>query len=96
MNKRLKNKADKARRREIHALLDTALDINGLFPRKREKTGDLPTVFIEFSGHIGMFYLGVHDHGWIPDKCPDLYKPTKAADSNGISQLAGELRERYL
>lgn len=96
MNKRIKNKVAKARREEIHALLDTVLDINGSHPRKRELTGNLPTVFMDFSGHTGMFYLNVHSRGWYPDESADFKWEVDAADMSEIKELTSELRARYL
>lgn len=96
MNKRIKNKAEKAKRKEIHALLDTVLDINGLYPRKRAETGSLPTSFIEFSGHTGTLYLSVHGNGWYPDESADFNGEARAFDSSGVMELSKKLKARYL
>ena len=53
MKKRLEKKMEKRKREQIHRLLDLALDINGLEPREQKVTGNLPTVFFDFSGHVG-------------------------------------------
>lgn len=45
MKKRLEKKMEKRKREQIHRLLDLALDINGLEPRKQDITGSLPTAF---------------------------------------------------
>lgn len=96
MNKRIKNKMDKAKRKEIHALLDAVLDINGMHPRTMRETGNLPTVFIRFAGHTGIFYLDVYSYGWDPDDRPDFESKAKASDLNGVKELTEKLRERYL
>ena len=66
MKDRLKKKPEKRKRRLIHELLDLALDINGLEPRNQELTGNLPTVFFNFSGHVGWIGIDLHLHGWRP------------------------------
>lgn len=64
MNKRIMKKAEKRRRRDIHQILDMVLDINGLTERKRDKTGDLPTAFFEFLGHVAGINVSINEHGW--------------------------------
>lgn len=71
MNRRLRKKAERRRRNQIHKLLDLVLDINGLEPRKQEVTGNLPTAFFEFHGHIGVVEISVHTKGWYPDADKD-------------------------
>lgn len=96
MNKRTRKKINESRRKEIHTLLDMVLDINGLSPRKRDETGDLPTVFFEFSGHTGRIYLSAHTHGWFADSYPDLSSNARVQDLKGLIKIGDELRERYL
>lgn len=66
MNKRLRAKrmAEKKRRRELHRILDLILDINGTGERRRKETGDLPTAFLDFSGHVGRVDVQIYDTGW--------------------------------
>lgn len=64
MNKRIVKKVEKRRRDKIHELLDLTLDINSTMPREQEKTGDQPTAFFDFSGHIGTVELKVIREGW--------------------------------
>lgn len=66
MNKRLRKKAEKNRRRNIHRILDLVLDINGLEKRDREFTGSKPTAFLSFSGHIAKIEVSIREHGWFP------------------------------
>lgn len=66
MKKRLKKRAEKARRKKIHELLDIALDINGLSSRKKTLTRNLPTAFFEFSGHVAGVEVCIHKTGWEP------------------------------
>lgn len=59
------NKIQEKRNRELmHELLDIVLDTNGLNNRKREKTGTLPTVFLNFYGHASMLSIDLREDGW--------------------------------
>lgn len=73
MKKRLKKKAEKALRKKIHDLLDVALDINGLSARQKTLTGNLPTAFFEFSGHIAGVEVQIHKTGWEPGASKDFF-----------------------
>lgn len=63
MKKRIEKKKEKRRRDKIHELLDLTLDINSTMPREQEKTGNQPTAFFDFSGHIGTVELKVIREG---------------------------------
>lgn len=92
MKDRLKKKAEKRKREMVHQLLDLALDINGLEPRKQEITGSLPTAFFNFSGHICMVDIGICADGWYPgaDKDKDLW--LDAGDQKKLLDGIQELR----
>ena len=64
MKKRIEKKIEKRRRDKIHELLDLALDINSTMPRQRQKTGNQPTAFFKFSGHVGTVELRIFRKGW--------------------------------
>ena len=64
MNRRMKNKIEKMHRAKVHQMLDIVLDINGLGERKQSETGNLPTAFFEFSGHIAKARADVYIGGW--------------------------------
>ena len=64
MNKRAKNKAEKKRRQQICKVLDLCLQINELQRSKRSLTGDHPTTFFEFSGHVAKIYVRLFPEGW--------------------------------
>ena len=96
MNKRLKKKSDKIRRDAIHALLDAVLDINGLEPRERVETGELPTAFMTFSGHVGTIWIRVHSRGWYPDEDADFKSDAYAIDTRKIREINDTLRIGYL
>ena len=51
-------------REKIHALLDIVLDGNGNNARSREKTGMLPTLFFNYSGHVNDIDIYLHSDGW--------------------------------
>lgn len=36
---------------KLHEILDLVIEINGMEPRKRDITGEKPTVFLEYAGH---------------------------------------------
>lgn len=64
MNKRMKNKIEKRRRQQICKVLDLCLQINGLQESKKKRTGNHPTTFFMFSGHVALVEVDVHEHGW--------------------------------
>ena len=64
MNKRAKKKAEKRRRALAHQILDVVLDINGVEPRQKEYTGNMPTAFFEFSGHTAGVDIDIRRSGW--------------------------------
>lgn len=70
MNKRMKNKIEKRRRQQICKVLDLCLQINGVQKSTRELTGNHPTVFFNFSGHVASIDIDVHESGWAPGGDP--------------------------
>ncbi|MDO4327526.1 MAG: hypothetical protein Q4E24_16135 [bacterium] len=64
MKKRIAKKIEKKRREGIHKVLDLVLDVNGLKARQKELTGDKPTAFFSFSGHIAAVMVSVYNAGW--------------------------------
>lgn len=74
MKKRLRKKMDKARRKEIHKLLDLILDINGISKRRGDLTGNLPTAFFRFSGHTAMISIEIFKDGWESNQYSDFYE----------------------
>ena len=75
MNKRIVKKVEKRRRDKIHELLDLTLDINSTMPRRQEETGNKPTAFFDFSGHIGTVELKVFRKGWFETWFTGGYEP---------------------
>lgn len=64
MKKRLEKKVEKMRRKKAHEILEMVLEINSTYPRQRTFTGNKPTAFFEFSGHVSMVYVQVFRDGW--------------------------------
>ncbi|MBC5710348.1 nitrogenase molybdenum-iron protein subunit beta [Hungatella sp. L12] len=89
MKKRLEKKMEKRKREQIHRLLDLALDINGLEPRKQAITGSLPTAFFYFSGHTGWAEIQVHSDGWSTEDYPDV---NMYADTYSLGRLTDVVR----
>ena len=53
-------------REQIHRVLDIVLDGNGLTDRQKSTTGNLPTLFFSFSGHVSKVEVDLHADGWYP------------------------------
>ena len=51
-------------REQLHKLLDIVLDGNGFESRTREKTGTLPSLFFDFSGHVNNLSIRMYADGW--------------------------------
>lgn len=62
MNNRKRKIAQAKRqsRRDIHRILDAALDINGL----QESEEPHPTACLRFSGHVGIVGVDLYRDGW--------------------------------
>ena len=73
MNQRLKRKAKKRRRQQICEALDLCLQINGLQKSKRGLTGDHPTAFFSFRGHVAEVTVETYATGWEPGMDADKY-----------------------
>lgn len=52
-------------RRMLHELLDIAINTNGFEARKREETGNLPTVFFFICGHTADVTFSINKDGWV-------------------------------
>ena len=82
-------------------LVKRALLINGLAPRTRRETGNLPTIFVEFSGRVAHITFGIHECGWEPDESGErLVLPLDDDDEDfldeyvAISSRLEEVREK--
>lgn len=52
------------KREKLHQILDLVLDVNGFEQRDVEITGDKPTVFFSFSGHVCAINLRGYKKGY--------------------------------
>ncbi len=48
----------------VTSLFEKALRINDIYPRNKADSGDLPTVFVRFSGHIAAVTFEINENGW--------------------------------
>lgn len=94
MNTRAKKKSEKRKRAYIHEVLDLVLDINGLQGSKQESTGNHPTAFMSFSGHVGAIDVTVYLDGWANEEKETfgIYKYIDRCDNNFFENLIKELR----
>lgn len=90
MNKRGKKKAEKKKRAAVHKILDAVLDLNGLGCRSVDKTGNLPTAFFDFSGHVALLKVYVYRDGW------DFGKKSSVSLSLNTDTCSDEDIERFL
>ena len=52
------------KREQLHKILDLVLDINGLERRSQKITGNKPTAFVRYSGHINAIDIDVCKDGY--------------------------------
>lgn len=64
MNNRIRNKQEKKKRQAVDEIFDLALQVNGLTDRRQKVTGNLPTVFVWFAGHVSNLNVQVYVNGW--------------------------------
>ena len=92
MNKRLKNKAEKRRRQQICEALDLCLQINGLQESDQKSTGEHPTAFLGFSGHVAGLDVNIYRQGWKPRTSSDEMDAC-ITDPAEVKQLISWLKE---
>ena len=92
MKDRLKKKAEKRNRQLNHEILDLVLDINGIYPRKQEITGNLPTAFLNFNGHVGNLEVGLHLQGWYPGYKADIKATSYTYSDAGLRDVLDKLK----
>lgn len=92
MNNRIKKKAEKRRREQIHKLLDLVLDINGIGKRQKKITGSQPTAFFEFVGHVGWVEADVRPCGYEDnDDGPRRHVKAHAWDLRELKEVVCEI-----
>lgn len=74
-------------REQIHEMLDLILDINGMEQRKQSITGNKPTAFMRFNGHIYGLEIQIHKNGWVEDDHPEINEVIRL--SNGTTWNGG-------
>jgi len=57
-------------RNQLHEILDIVIQTNGFNQRRRIKTGTLPTVFFNYSGHVNSLSIDLHADGWEISQSP--------------------------
>ena len=65
-------KSNETIREQLHEILDLVLDTNGFERRTRSHTGSLPTVFLDFSGHVNSMNIRLYKDGWVPSTSLDI------------------------
>lgn len=63
---------EKENRKKIHEILDLVLLVNGLEARKKKATGNKPTAFLSFSGHVATLSVDIHANGWCDNDEPTV------------------------
>lgn len=92
MNKRLQKKNENRKRKLMHELLDLVLDINGLGSRSQKDTGNLPTAFFNFSGHVGWVDVCVYQRGWFSGADKDQEFMTYTNNVNALAETIRNLK----
>ena len=59
---------EKLLREQLHRILDIVIDTNGFEARTRSNTGTLPTLFVDYSGHVNSLHVSIHANGWQSDE----------------------------
>ena len=87
-----KNMENKTISKQIQTIMQLVYQINSV-ETFRAKTGNLPTVFIEFRGHTCQFNARIYDEGWMSEIDPD-YNTTIYLDQPSASEKLHILIER--
>lgn len=93
MNQRLKRKAEKRRRQQICEALDLCLQINGLQKSRRSLTGDHPTAFFRFSGHVAEVTVETYATGWEPGMDVGKYLNAYLDSPGQMDKLLKDLKQ---
>lgn len=82
-----------SRRKQIHQFLDLTLDINGLEAREADRTGNLPTAFFWFSGHVANINISVHRNGYKNRQSPDDWFDVHFNSSKELKEAIKHMEE---
>ena len=58
--------------KKVNEILQLCFEINGFEEREREKTGNKPTIFVEFMGHTAVLEIQIHQTGWYAYATEDI------------------------
>ncbi|MEE0264368.1 MAG: hypothetical protein UD936_01975 [Acutalibacteraceae bacterium] len=72
--------------RKAQRILELAMKINNI-PTKREVTGNKPTVFVWFSGHVNLLNVEIHSNGWVEKSVPDYVHQIYLSDESADDML---------
>lgn len=93
MNQRLRRKTEKRKRQQICEALDLCLQINGLQSSRQELTGNHPTAFFSFWGHMARIKVDVHREGWRKWAFADEYLDTFITEPGEVERLIRRLKQ---
>lgn len=93
MNQRLRRKTEKRKRQQICEVLDLCLQINGLQGNRQELTGDHPTAFFFFWGHMAMIKADVHREGWKAGASADERLDALITEPGEVERLIRQLKQ---
>ncbi len=68
-------------RRKAQRILELAMKINNT-ATQRKLTGDKPTVYVWFSGHVNELNVRIHSDGWFEKSDPDYYYSIYLSDDS--------------
>lgn len=85
------------RQEKTSQILQLALKINNT-PTEREITGDKPTVFVFFSGHVDVLEVCIYSSGWIEEEQPDYHyylrlHDTEKSIDNALDECILQLKQ---
>lgn len=86
-----KDKRTAMRIKAVCEIMEMCLEINGLEERTREKDGNLPTVFCEFSGHVDYLKIRIYYEGWYRGTHPD-YQYDFSLDGDDFWRSVGNVK----
>lgn len=76
-------------------IMEACMELNTLSERKRELTGYLPTVFFDFSGHVGWLEIKIYNTGWYANADYDEYITvdfTKPISDNRMDDILSKIK----
>ena len=75
--------------RKALRILEFAMKINNT-PTQQEITGNKPTVFAWFSGHVNLFNVQIHSNGWFDKSKPDCVYQIYLSDDESAEDMLNE------